>query len=113
MAIYSGVATPAQQEAIYQSVLRPGSDAWDKTGTPPYNAHVITPYYANYVIFAMSLAGHNADTMRVLRDYWGGMVAEGATTCWEAYDPQWPKTDFHANLYADGNHGYFISLCHG
>lgn len=113
MAIYSGVATPAQQEAIYQSVLRPGSDAWDKTGTPPYNAHVITPYYANYVIFAMSLAGHNADTMRVLRDYWGGMVAEGSTTCWEAYDPQWPKTDFHANLYADGNHGYFISLCHG
>ena len=113
MAVYSGVATSEQQRAIYASVLNPDSPAWDKTGTPPYNNGVISPYYNNYVIYAMSQTGHTADTLRVLRGYWGAMLAQGATTCWEAYDPNWPKSDFHANLYADGNHGYFVSLCHG
>jgi len=61
----------------------------------------------------MSEAGHTQETLRVLRGYWGAMLAQGATSCWEAYDPHWPKADFHANLYADGNHGYFVSLCHG
>ena len=113
MAVYSGVATPAQEKAIYDAVLDPSSPAWDKTGTPPYNNGVISPYYNNYVIYAMSRAGHNRETLRVLRSYWGAMLAQGATSCWEAYDPHWPKSDFHANLYADGNHGYFVSLCHG
>lgn len=113
MAIYSGTATAAQTQAIYQTILNPASAAWDKTGSPPYNTGVISPYYNNYVIYAMSLAGHNDGALRVVRDYWGGMLAEGATTFWEAYDPHWPKTDFHANLYADGNHGFFVSLCHG
>ena len=113
MAVYSGVATPSQKKAIYAAVLSPDSPAWDKTGTPAYNNGVISPYYNNYVIYALSLTGHNESTLRVLRSYWGAMLAQGATSCWEAYDPQWPKKDFHANLYADGNHGYFVSLCHG
>lgn len=113
MAVYSGAATPAQTAVIAQNVLNPGSAAWDKTGAPPYNPGVITPYYSNYVIYALSRAGRNEDALRLLRGYWGGMLAEGATTFWEAYDPHWPKQDFHANLYADGNHGYYVSLCHG
>lgn len=113
MAVYSGVATPGQQKAIYQAVLNPDSPAWDKTGSPPYNSGVISPYYNNYVIYALSQTGHNDAGLRVLREYWGAMLAEGATSCWEAYDPHWPKNDFHANLYADGSHGYFASLCHG
>ena len=113
MAVYSGVATPEQQQAIYRAVLNPDSPAWDKTGSPPYNNGVISPYYNNYVIYALSQTGHTESGLRVLRDYWGAMLAEGATSCWEAYDPHWPKADFHASLYADGNHGYFVSLCHG
>lgn len=113
MAVYSGVATPSQKKAIYAAVLDPDSPAWDKTGSPPYNNGVISPYYNNYVIYALSLTGHNESTLRVLRDYWGAMLAEGATSLWEAYDPHWPKADFHANLYTDGNHGSFVSLCHG
>ena len=113
MAVCAGVATPAQTSSIYQAVLTPDSPAWDKTGALLGNHPVLTPYYGNYVIQAMSQAGHNADTMRVLRDYWGGMLAQGATTFWEAYDPKWPKQDFHAHLQADGSAGYFVSLCHG
>ncbi len=113
MAVYSGVATPEQKKAIYAAVLDPDSPAWDKTGSPPYNSGVVSPYYNNYVIYAQSLAGHNDGALRVLRGYWGAMLAQGATSCWEAYDPHWPKADFHANLYADANHGYYVSLCHG
>ncbi len=29
--------------------------------------------------------------------YWGGMLEEGATSMWEAYDPRWYKEDFHAS----------------
>jgi hypothetical protein len=113
MAVYSGVATSEQQAAIYKAVLDPASSAWDKTGEPPYNEGMFSPYYGNYIIAAMAMTGHTAETENVLRTYWGGMLADGATSFWEAYDPLWPKKDFHANLYADNNHGYFVSLCHG
>jgi alpha-L-rhamnosidase len=41
------------------------------------------------------------------------MLDEGATTFWEGYDPSWPKRAFHANLQADDDKGYFVSLAHG
>ena len=104
MAIVAGVATPEQTQAIYEAVLKPGSPAWSQ---------VATPYYNFYVISAMSLAGHTAETLPFLRDYWGGMLAEGATSFWEGYDPSWEKDDFHAHLQADNGTGYFVSLCHG
>ena len=101
MAIYAGVATPEQTRTIYSAILQSRSPAWSK---------VATPYYNNYVLFAMSLAGHTDDAVRVIRDYWGGMLAEGATSWWEGYDPSWPKDDFHAHLQADDGTGYFVSL---
>ncbi len=113
MAIYSGVATKDQRRAIYARILAPDSLAWDKSGAMLGNKPVLSPYYGNYVIFAMSEAGHNADAMRVLHEYWGGMLAEGATTFWEAYDPKWPKAHFHEFLQADNQTGTYSSLCHG
>ena len=104
MAIYSGVADLHQRDLIYQNVLRPDSDAWKM---------IATPYYNNYVIFAMDRAGHTEDVMNFARNYWGGMIAEGATTFWESYDPTWNKNDFHKHLNADDGTGYFVSLCHG
>ncbi|HEV2474203.1 MAG TPA: alpha-L-rhamnosidase C-terminal domain-containing protein, partial [Chthonomonadales bacterium] len=62
---------------------------------------------------AMSMAGHTRAAMGIVRKYWGGMIAEGATTFWEGYDPSWPTADFHAHLQADNGTGYFVSLCHG
>lgn len=104
MAIYSGVADAKQQDAIYANVLRPDSPSWNV---------MASPYYNNYVIFALSQSGHNQDAMNFVRNYWGGMIAEGATSFWEAYDPSWPKQDFHRHLNADDGTGYFVSLCHG
>lgn len=113
MAVYSGTATAGQRSAIYNAVLNPASESWDRTGTPPYNDRTFSPYYGNYILQAMAMTGHTAAAEHVLRTYWGGMLDEGATTFWEAYDPNWPKSDFHNNLYADGSRGYFVSLCHG
>jgi len=104
MAICAGVATPEQTQAIYGKILRPGSQAWNL---------VATPYYNNYVLFAMGLAGHTTEALDFVRAYWGGMLAEGATSWWEGYDPKWEKQNFHAHLQADNGMGYFVSLCHG
>ncbi len=104
MAIYSGVATPTQVKTIYEKVLDPKSPAWD---------YVVSPYYGNYVLDAITQSGHMLDAMKYVRTFWGGMLAEGATSWWEGYDLGWPKDNFHANLQADNGTGYFVSLCHG
>lgn len=104
MAIYSGVATDLQTNAIYVELLTPTSTAWNE---------VATPYYNNYVIYAMSQAGHTKDTLEIIRKHWGGMLAQGATSFWEGYDPKWDKTNFHSHLQADNGTGYFVSLAHG
>jgi alpha-L-rhamnosidase len=48
-----------------------------------------------------------------MRAYWGGTLAEGATSFWESYDLRWPKTNAHLSLQADGTSGYFVSFAHG
>lgn len=74
---------------------------------------VISPYFNAYLIKAMSRTGHPREALNWIRDYWGGMLDEGATSFWEAYDLRWPKTNYHLSLQADGTNGYFVSLAHG
>lgn len=101
MAIYSGVADWKQTAAIWDTVLSQPSQ------------FMISPYYDYYVISAMAEAGHRREALDWIRKYWGGMIEEGATSFWEGYDPSWPKENFHANLQADDDKGYFVSLAHG
>jgi hypothetical protein len=74
---------------------------------------VISPYFNLYLLDAMTMTGHKQQALDWLRTYWGGMLAEGATSFWESYDLRWPKTNFHLSLQADGTSGYFVSLAHG
>jgi hypothetical protein len=113
MAVYSGVATQQQTARIYRLILDPSKGAWDRTGSPEYNDGVITPYYGYFVLQALSDAGQTSAGEQLLTRYWGGMLAEGATTFWESYDPYWPKEDFHSHLDADRTIGFNTSLCHG
>ncbi len=101
MAVFSGVASPAERQAIWSQVL-----------SRPKTA-MITPYYNFYVIEAMAKLGHRRHALDWIRQYWGGMIREGATSFWEAYDPAWPKQNFHKYLQADNGMGYFVSLAHG
>ena len=106
MAVLSGVANPSQYSAIWTHVL-------SHVGEPTFRPNLITPYYGAYVLDAMAEMNHRADALKWLREYWGGMIEEGATSFWEAYDPSWPKNNPHSDLQADGTTGYFASLAHG
>jgi hypothetical protein len=105
-AVLSDVADPAQYEAIWHNSL-------STVGRIKYNGLIITPYYNYYVISAMAKMGHRAEALDWIRQYWGGMIEEGATSFWEGYDPSWYKQDFHAALQADDSTGYQASLAHG
>ena len=74
---------------------------------------IISPYFNGYVLDAMTATGHNREALDWIRTYWGGMLAEGATSFWESYDLRWPKTNPHLSLQADGTSGYFVSMAHG
>jgi hypothetical protein len=74
---------------------------------------VISPYFNAYVLDAMARLGHRREALDWMRTYWGGMLAEGATSFWESYDLRWPKTNPHLSLQADGTSGYFVSMAHG
>lgn len=104
MAVFSGAPDGEERRRIYENVLRPGSPSWNQ---------IATPYYNFYVIEALRDLGAVDDALDVLHDFWGGMLDEGATTFWEAYDPSWPKQHFHEYLKADDTEGFWISLSHG
>jgi alpha-L-rhamnosidase len=105
-AVFTGVADPSQYAPIWDHVL-------SSVANTKYTALVMTPYYNYYIISAMAQTGHRPEALAWIRQYWGGMIEEGATSFWEAYYPSWPKNNFHASLQADDGTGYFVSLAHG
>jgi alpha-L-rhamnosidase len=105
-AVISGAASQAQYDSIWKNVL-------SQVGNGPTHGLILSPYYNYYVIRAMAQTGHRDAALKWIRQYWGGMVNEGATSFWEAYDPSWYLEDFHASLQSDNRSGYFVSLAHG
>jgi hypothetical protein len=108
-AVISGAAGPERYDAIWKDVLsQVGHEP-----APGLQYPIMTPYYGDYVLRAMAEMNHREDALQWMRQYWGGMLAEGATSFWEAYDTHWYKEDFHSSLQADNRSGYFVSLAHG
>ena len=105
-AVISGAAGPELYSSIWKNVF-------SQVGQGDTKALIISPYYNYYVIRAMAETGHRDAALSWIRQYWGGMLQEGATSFWEAYDPSWYKEDFHASLQSDNRSGYFVSLAHG
>ncbi|WP_077620290.1 alpha-L-rhamnosidase C-terminal domain-containing protein [Bacillus sinesaloumensis] len=89
-------------------------------------AHRISTFLGYYVLKSRALAGDIKGCLESIREYWGGMLALGATTFWEDFDLNWlenaaridelvpeDKVNVHATY---GNYcykGYRHSLCHG
>lgn len=96
-ALLFGIATPEQKENIIQGVLL--SDTVTK---------ITTPYFEGFELEAMCSIGNYSFFENMLTSYWGGMLALGATTVWEEYDP----AKSGAEHYAMYGHAFGKSLCH-
>lgn len=51
---------------------------------------IATPYMYHHVTEALFEAGLKSEAVQLMKDYWGKMVALGADTYWEAFDPSQP-----------------------
>ncbi len=67
-----------------------------------------TPYFKFFELLAVCKAGRVDIAQKMLDSYWGSMLADGATTCWEQYDESVKGVEKYA-MY--GNR-FDKSLCH-
>jgi alpha-L-rhamnosidase len=106
LAVLSGVADAGEYAQIWK-------DSLSNVGNAGPDEPIISPYFNDYLLQAMTEMGHRQAALDWVRSYWGGMIDEGATSFWEAYDLRWPRKDPHTALQADGRVGYYVSLAHG
>ena len=96
-AIIYGMAYEEQRQEIMKSVmLNPKVDP------------ITTPYMRFYELEALCIDGLHTQVLQEIRDYWGGMLREGATSFWEKYVPTETGTQ-HLAMYG---RPYGKSLCH-
>ncbi len=69
---------------------------------------ITTPYMRFYELEALCKIGQHAYVTKEMKDYWGGMLKEGATSFWEKYAPA-DKGEQHLAMYG---RPYGKSLCH-
>jgi alpha-L-rhamnosidase len=69
---------------------------------------ITTPYMRFYELAALCEVGEQEYVLGEIRDYWGGMLAQGATSFWEQYFPG----ERGADRYAMYGRPYGRSLCH-
>lgn len=96
-AVFFDYFTPEQQQAIKNSVLFNDSVM-----------QITTPYMRFYELEALCVMGEHEKVMSEMKDYWGGMLREGATSFWEKYNPADQGAE-HLEMYG---RPYGKSLCH-
>lgn len=67
-----------------------------------------TPYMAGFEVMALAQIGNTDYMLNHVNDYWGGMLKMGASTFWEAYDPN----ETYEEQYSFYGRPYGKSLCH-
>jgi len=98
LALLLGYLNNEQEESIKQNVLL----------NPDIQA-ITTPYMRFYELAALCEIGEHKYVTNEMISYWGGMLALGATTFWETYDPTATGLQ-HYEMYGSP---YGKSLCHG
>jgi len=69
---------------------------------------ITTPYFKFFELCARCKLGDLPFAQKMIENYWGGMLNNGATSIWEEYDPNATGTQ-HLAMYGDK---YGCSLCH-
>ena len=96
-AILYGLSYEEERKEIMKSVmLNPAVDP------------ITTPYMRFYELETLCMDGRLTEVLQEMRDYWGGMLGEGATSFWEKYVPTERGTQ-HLAMYG---RPYGKSLCH-
>lgn len=103
----SEVSWASQSWAILADVLTPaeGQAALSYLESHPESYRPNTPYLWHYVLEACEKCGARELELKIIRDYWGGMVKNGADTFWEAYIPEQP-------FFSPYNDPLVNSACH-
>ena len=83
-------------------------------------------FMAYYILSGLAECGGAKEAVSAMKEYFGGMLARGATTFWEDFDIQWlegsgrideptpkGKKDIHGDFGAYCYKGFRHSLCHG
>ena len=96
-AILYGLAYEEERREIMQSVM-----------LNPDIPTITTPYMRFYELETLCIDGLHTQVLQEMRDYWGGMLREGATSFWEKYVPSEQGTQ-HLAMYG---RPYGKSLCH-
>ena len=86
----------------------------------------LSTFLSFYILKAMAMGGSMADTLSVMKEYYGAMLDKGATTFWEDFNMDWLENtgnidellspgqrDLHGDNGAFCYIGYRHSLCHG
>lgn len=97
LAVLFDLVTPERQQSILNKVL-----------LNEQITQITTPYFKFFEQDALCKLGQQNQVLLQIRNYWGGMLALGATTFWEEYDPQ-KEGAAHYAMYGDP---YGKSLCH-
>ena len=83
-------------------------------------------FYGLYMLDALAMAGKHDLALKIISDYWGGMLDMGATTFWEDFNIEWMENsarldeftpegmnDIHGDFGDYCYPSYRHSFCHG
>ncbi|HEY3376533.1 MAG TPA: sugar hydrolase [Armatimonadota bacterium] len=84
--VLAGVLTPAEAAPLLQRML-----------AQPDLVRPNGPYLYHHVMEALLSVGLVSEAQALLQEYWGGMLARGATTFWEVFNPADDRLSPYAN----------------
>ncbi len=101
------VSWASQVWMILAGVLEPadGAALLRRVAAMPEAEKMVTPYLYHHYVDALLSVGEKEQALRVIRDYWGGMAAQGADTFWELFDPSDPNASPYGGTIVN-------SFCH-
>jgi len=86
------ISLAAQVWMVLADVLEPEGAAELMSRVSEFSDYpMVTPYMHHYYLMALLRVGMKDAVLAHMKEYWGGMVAAGADTFWELWNPREPE----------------------